>query len=72
MEVISEARPTHNHHWTIAEAHGPISVGVCKFCNAHRDFANWLEATDFTGGDESANTRGASITGRRPSEIYSR
>ena len=28
------------HHWSISRPDGPISSGVCKWCNAHRDFAN--------------------------------
>jgi hypothetical protein len=28
------------HHWLIRKPDGPISEGVCKWCNAHRDFTN--------------------------------
>jgi hypothetical protein len=28
------------HHWVIQKPDGPISEGVCKWCNAHRDFTN--------------------------------
>ena len=28
------------HHWSIGRPDGPISSGVCKWCNARRDFAN--------------------------------
>jgi hypothetical protein len=28
------------HHWLIRRPDGPISEGVCKWCNAHRDFSN--------------------------------
>jgi len=28
------------HHWLIRRPDGPISAGVCKWCNAHRDFSN--------------------------------
>ena len=28
------------HHWSIGRPEGPISRGVCKWCNARRDFAN--------------------------------
>ena len=28
------------HHWSIDRPDGPISSGVCKWCNARRDFAN--------------------------------
>jgi hypothetical protein len=28
------------HHWSIGRPDGPISGGVCKWCNARRDFAN--------------------------------
>ncbi len=76
MEVISEARPTHQHHWTIAEANGPISGGVCKLCNAHRDFANWLSTTDFIGGDErsgsASNSNSGYGSGPRAGSTYDR
>jgi len=28
------------HHWSIQRRDGPTSGGVCKWCNAQRDFAN--------------------------------
>jgi len=28
------------HHWLIRKPDGPTSEGVCKWCNAHRDFIN--------------------------------
>lgn len=28
------------HHWLIRKPDGPVSEGVCKWCNAHRDFTN--------------------------------
>jgi len=28
------------HHWSIERPDGPTSSGVCKWCNARRDFAN--------------------------------
>ena len=28
------------HHWVIRRPDGPVSEGVCKWCNAHRDFTN--------------------------------
>jgi hypothetical protein len=28
------------HHWLIQKPDGPVSEGVCKWCNAHRDFTN--------------------------------
>jgi hypothetical protein len=30
------------HHWSIERPNGPISGGVCKWCNARRDFTNEL------------------------------
>ncbi len=41
--VIPATSPgcSHNaHHWSIERPDGPISGGVCKWCNARRDFAN--------------------------------
>ena len=32
--------PRHAHHWMIGYQNGPVSVGVCRFCYAHRDFNN--------------------------------
>jgi RNA recognition motif-containing protein len=29
-----------SHHWSIGRPDGPISGGVCKWCNARRDFTN--------------------------------
>ena len=28
------------HYWLIGRPDGPTSEGVCKWCNAHRDFTN--------------------------------
>lgn len=28
------------HHWSIGRPDGPVSSGVCKWCNARRDFSN--------------------------------
>lgn len=30
------------HHWVIESPHGPVSAGVCKLCNAEREFRNSL------------------------------
>jgi RNA recognition motif-containing protein len=41
--VIPDAIPgcSHSaHHWSIGRPDGPISGGVCKWCNARRDFTN--------------------------------
>ena len=35
------------HHWRIAEANGPTSLGVCSDCGQARYFRNWLWETDF-------------------------
>jgi RNA recognition motif-containing protein len=43
--VIPDAIPgcSHGaHHWSIERPNGPISGGVCKWCNARRDFTNEL------------------------------
>lgn len=31
-----------HHHWLIDVANGEVSKGVCKFCGAQQDFANWV------------------------------
>ena len=41
--VIPDTRPgcPHGaHHWSIERPDGPTSGGVCKWCNARRDFTN--------------------------------
>jgi RNA recognition motif-containing protein len=41
--VIPDTSPgcSHNaHHWSIGRPDGPTSGGVCKWCNARRDFTN--------------------------------
>jgi len=41
--VIPDTSPSCSHgahHWSIDRPDGPISSGVCKWCNARRDFAN--------------------------------
>jgi hypothetical protein len=41
--VIPDTSPgcSHSaHHWSIGRPDGPTSGGVCKWCNARRDFAN--------------------------------
>ena len=37
---VDPACPHGAHHWSIDRPDGPISSGVCKWCNARRDFAN--------------------------------
>lgn len=32
--------PTGAHHWMIAMAEGPISLGTCKYCGETREFYN--------------------------------
>ena len=31
-----------HHHWTIEEAEGPVSNGICSLCGARRQFFNYL------------------------------
>jgi hypothetical protein len=41
--AASDATPACSHgahHWSIGRPEGPISRGVCKWCDARRDFAN--------------------------------
>lgn len=38
------------HRFRIAEAHGPVSVGVCRHCGEQREFHNAdRQDRDFTG-----------------------
>lgn len=30
----------HYHHWVIESANGPTSKGMCKLCNAEKEFHN--------------------------------
>jgi hypothetical protein len=32
------------HHWVIATANGPTSIGECKHCGTQREFSNNPEA----------------------------
>jgi hypothetical protein len=40
MPDTSPGCPHGAHHWWIEQPDGPTSSGVCKWCNARRDFAN--------------------------------
>ena len=35
------------HLWSIADAAGPTSQGVCQLCGAKREFCNTLTATQY-------------------------
>jgi len=39
-EAVIPGCPHGAHHWSIGRPDGPTSGGVCKWCNARRDFAN--------------------------------
>ena len=54
MEPATVADTTHKHHWIIEEPHGGRSMGFCKYCDAHRDFQNWLPETDFVTREEAS------------------
>ena len=40
MDGMNDCR----HHWVIDTADGPMSRGVCKYCQQVRDFENFVEA----------------------------
>jgi hypothetical protein len=42
----------HAHRWHIEEPNGPTSRGVCRVCEAQREFRNWLEDQDFSTNEE--------------------
>ena len=39
MDGMNDCR----HHWVIDTADGPMSRGVCKYCQQVRDFENFVE-----------------------------
>ena len=46
------------HHWLIAIADGPVSMGICKLCHAVREFKNsiYVGVHEFTlAKDEEAS-----------------
>jgi hypothetical protein len=59
METIVSPNPAHQHHWVIETANGPSSEGVCKLCQAHRRFPNWLPDVDFRRDDRDGFRRAA-------------
>jgi hypothetical protein len=46
----SEVREECRHYWIIAEASGPTSRGVCKFCGTKREFRNSWDSS-YVGRD---------------------
>ena len=38
--VVKKRCSSGAHHWLIRKPDGPISEGVCKWCNERRDFTN--------------------------------
>jgi hypothetical protein len=61
--TVTECYPFHHHHWIIEEASGPTSVGICRYCNARRQFKNWLAETDFITNVEYRSLRGSTADG---------
>lgn len=55
--TVTEAPPAHHHHWLIEEVSGLLSVGVCRYCHARREFRNWLSETDFITNTEFRSLR---------------
>lgn len=45
--------PTGGHHWMIDGQDGPTSEGVCRYCDATRDFSNSMSTVSFTKPDKS-------------------
>jgi hypothetical protein len=48
------------HHWSIERPEGPTSGGVCKWCNARRDFANevrWRYSSQGSASSEALHRR---------------
>jgi hypothetical protein len=45
------------HHWKIDPPEGPFSKGVCKLCNAEREFRNWQTNREYSDwGTDSKNS----------------
>ena len=42
--------PTGAHFWDVAEAHGVISSGLCRFCSTAREFRNSVDDLAFSDG----------------------
>jgi len=57
MQTPTLARPNYQHHWVIEEANGPTSAGVCRSCNGHREFQNWLPDPEAAGIDKGGYFR---------------
>lgn len=45
------------HHWRIAEARGPVSIGTCKRCGATRTFRNGIDFWEFNKNDAGETER---------------
>ena len=48
-----------SHHWVIAPADGPISLGVYKKCHLVRQFKNSIEGSDGWESSRSTSSAGA-------------
>ncbi len=46
---LSECR----HHWIIESPTGPVSRGICRLCDAIREFKNYIDAVPW--GEESSS-----------------
>ena len=55
--IREEARPRCIHYWIIETAHGPTSMGVCKYCGEEREFANYQ--VDFFWEDSTSSVTGS-------------
>lgn len=46
------------HYWVIETPNGPVSRGVCRYCEAVRDFKNFIDSLPWSE-DPSASHRSA-------------
>lgn len=44
------------HHWAIAPATSPTSMGTCRYCGLQREFYNYVEHKGFRAGWLSSST----------------
>ncbi len=44
---MTQQTKTCQHRWTIAEAQGPMSLGICDLCHEEKFFSNYIDTYGF-------------------------